>query len=136
MIHETVKSGLDTSWITQILVKSEKPVLKALKIKDPEEEKKVEKLQKELFEQKLIFESLRRQLAEMKEEQKHQSNSGSTNEEFRGFGKHSEATIIRNQDYGWCFDGLDEETTTTLDCTLLILVVYISYVFCLRCLCL
>jgi len=72
MIPEAVRSGLDTSWITQVLVKPEKPVLKALKMKEPEEEKFVEKLQEELFEQKVVSETLRRQLAEMKEERKHQ----------------------------------------------------------------
>jgi len=41
-----------------------------MKMQDLEEEKKVQKLQEELFELKLISESLRRQIAEMKEEQK------------------------------------------------------------------
>jgi len=53
-----------------MFVKSQKQVIKDLNMKDPEEENVVEKLQEELFKQKLIIESLRRQLAEMKEEQK------------------------------------------------------------------
>ena len=44
LIPEVVRAGLDTSWIAQVLVKSKKPILKALKMKDPEEEKIVEKL--------------------------------------------------------------------------------------------
>jgi len=68
MIPEAVKSGLDTSWITQML----KNLLKALNKKDPKEVKLVEKLQEDLFEQKMMFEDLRRQLAEVKEEQKQQ----------------------------------------------------------------
>jgi len=72
MIPEAVRSGLDTSWMTQVLVKPKKPILKALKMKEPEEEKFVEKLQEELLEQKSVSETLRRQLAEVKEKQKHQ----------------------------------------------------------------
>ena len=68
MIPEAVRSGLDTSWITQML----KNLLKALNKKDPKEVKLVEKLQEDLFEQKMMFEDLRRQLAEVKEEQKQQ----------------------------------------------------------------
>jgi len=41
-------------------------------MEDPEEMKLVEKLQEDLFEQKMVFEDLRRQLAELKEEQTQQ----------------------------------------------------------------
>jgi len=41
-----------------------------LKKKDLEEDKRVQKLEQELLEQKLIIEALKRQMAEMKEEQK------------------------------------------------------------------
>jgi len=70
MMSQSVKEGLDTSSITQMFVNSEKQVVTDLKMKDPEEDKKVEKLQEELFEQKLISKYLKRQLAEVKEEQK------------------------------------------------------------------
>jgi len=70
LIFQSVKEDLDTSWITKVFIKSQEPALKEKKMKDPDEEKKVEKLQEALFEQKLISESLTRQLAEMKEEQK------------------------------------------------------------------
>jgi len=62
MIHEAVRSSLDTSWINKVFVKLAKPVLKALKLKEPKE-MFVKKLQLELFEQKLVYETLRRQLA-------------------------------------------------------------------------
>jgi len=68
MMSHSVKEGLDTSRITQMFVNSEKQVLKDLKMKDPEEDKKIEKLQEELFTLKLISESLKRQLDEVKEE--------------------------------------------------------------------
>jgi hypothetical protein len=41
VIPQAVKVGLDTSWITQVLVKFEKPVFNALKMKEPEEGKLV-----------------------------------------------------------------------------------------------
>jgi hypothetical protein len=49
-ISAVVKSGLDTSWITQMFIKPEKVVMKSLNIEDPEEMKLVEKLQEDLFE--------------------------------------------------------------------------------------
>jgi len=39
-------------------------------MEDLEEMKLVEKLQEDMFKQKMVFEDLRRQLAELKEEQK------------------------------------------------------------------
>jgi len=53
-----------------VYVKPQIPVIKNLKKKDPEEDKRVEKLQQELFEQNMVSEGLRRQLAELKEEQR------------------------------------------------------------------
>jgi DNA repair exonuclease SbcCD ATPase subunit len=70
LITSSVKEDLDTSWLTQVFIKPQKPVIKELKKQDPEEDKKVEKLQQELFEQKMLTEALKRQMAEMKEEQK------------------------------------------------------------------
>jgi len=49
-MSKIVKEGLDTSWITQMLIKFEEQVEKDLKMKDPEEDKSVEELQEELFE--------------------------------------------------------------------------------------
>jgi len=45
-----------------------KHVLKAMNMKDPEEMKLVEKLEEELFEHKMMFEDLRRQLIEVNNE--------------------------------------------------------------------
>jgi len=69
-IPEVVKSGFDTSWITKMFINLEKVVLKSLNIEDPEEMKLMEKLQRDLFEQKMVSKDLRRQLVELKEEQK------------------------------------------------------------------
>lgn len=54
IIQEAVRSGLNTSWITQMHITPEKPVLKALNMKYPEEVKFVEKLQEDLFEQNMV----------------------------------------------------------------------------------
>jgi hypothetical protein len=70
LITSSVKEDLDTSWLTQVFIKPQNPVIKELKKQDPEEDKKVEKLQQELFEQKMLTKALKRQMAEMKEEQK------------------------------------------------------------------
>jgi len=53
-----------------MLIQLEKVVLKSLNMEDPEEMKLVEKLQEDLFEKKMMYEDLRRQLAKFKEEQK------------------------------------------------------------------
>jgi len=71
-ILEPVRSGLDTSWIIQMLIKPEKYVMKSLNMEDHEEMKLVKKLQEDPFEPKMVFEKLRRQLAKVKEEQKQQ----------------------------------------------------------------
>lgn len=54
IIQEAVRSGLNTSWITQMLITPEKPIMKALYMKDLEEVKFVEKLQEDLFEQNMV----------------------------------------------------------------------------------
>jgi len=40
-IPAVVKSGLDTSWITQMFIKPEKAILKSVNMEDPEEMKLV-----------------------------------------------------------------------------------------------
>ena len=70
MVSQSVKEGLNISWITQMLINFEKQVEKDMKMKDSKEDKKFEKLQQELFNQKMISEPLRRQLNEVKQEHK------------------------------------------------------------------
>jgi DNA-binding transcriptional regulator GbsR (MarR family) len=70
LITQSVKEDLDTSWLNQVFVKPKKPTVKEVHMQDPEEDKRVQKLQEELFEQKMITEALKGLMAEMKEEQK------------------------------------------------------------------
>jgi len=70
IVSQAIKEYLNTSWLTQMFVQPQVPILEKLKKQDPEEDKKVEKLQQELFEQKMIIEALKKQMAEMKEEKK------------------------------------------------------------------
>jgi len=44
IVSRTIKEGLNTSWLTQLFVNPQIPVLKNMKMKDPEEDKRVEKL--------------------------------------------------------------------------------------------
>ena len=55
------------------MIKTEELAHVAKKVKDPEKDKRFEKLQQELFEPKMILESLRRQLVETKETQEKRS---------------------------------------------------------------
>jgi len=59
------------------------------------------------------------------------NHSRSSSQEDRGSGEHSEATIIKDQDYG-CYPSKDDATTTStaLDCTPLFIVVYASDILC------
>ena len=50
----------------------EKVVIKSLNLEDPEDVKLIEKLQEDMLHQKMVFEDLKRQLAELKGEQKQQ----------------------------------------------------------------
>lgn len=70
IITHSIKEDLDTSWLTQVYVMPQIPVHEKLKKQDHEKDKRVEKLQQELFEQKMISEALKKQMAGMKEEQK------------------------------------------------------------------
>jgi len=68
-----VKEYLNPALVTKMLIKTEEPAHVAKKVKDLEKDKRFEKLQQELFEQKMISGSLRRQLVEMKETQEKRS---------------------------------------------------------------
>jgi len=70
IIISSVKENLDTSWLTQVKVKPQIPILEKLKKQDPEQNKRVGKLQQELFEQNMLTKALKRQMNEMKEEYK------------------------------------------------------------------
>jgi len=69
-ILDTIKTGLDTSWISSLFIKPKRIVMKSLNMKNLDEVKLVEKLQEDLFEQKMVSENLRRQLEEVKEKHK------------------------------------------------------------------
>ena len=68
MISKSVKEDVNPSWITKKFIKTDKPTLEEVKKQDPEESKRVQLLQQELFEQKMISTALRRQMAELKEQ--------------------------------------------------------------------
>lgn len=69
IITSSVREDLNTSWLTQVKVKPAILILKKLK-QDPEQDKRVKKLEQELFDQKMLTEALKRQMAKMKEEYK------------------------------------------------------------------
>jgi len=68
MMSKSVKEDVNPSWITKKFIKTDKPTLEEVKKQDPEESKRVQLLQQELFEQKMISTALRRQMAELKEQ--------------------------------------------------------------------
>jgi len=70
IITQSIKEDLDTSWLTQVYVNPQIKVLEKLNNQGLEEDKRAEKLQQELFDQKMITEALKKQMADMKEEQK------------------------------------------------------------------
>jgi len=67
LITSTVKEDLNISWLTQVKVKADIPILEKLK-EDLVQIKKIQKLEQDLFEQKMMSEKLKRQMIEMKEE--------------------------------------------------------------------
>lgn len=70
IITSTIKVDLKLSWLTKLHVKPQIPILEKLKKSESVEDKRVEKLEQELFEQKMLSENLKGQMAEMKEEYK------------------------------------------------------------------
>jgi len=67
IITSSVEENLDLSWVTKVKVKADVPSLEKLQ-HDSEQEKKIKKLERELFEQKMLVENLKRNMAEQKEE--------------------------------------------------------------------
>jgi len=63
----SVQEDMNISWLTQVHVKPKIPILEKLK-QYPEQERRIKKLEKELFEQKMLIEIVKRQMVEMKEE--------------------------------------------------------------------
>jgi len=69
LITSAVKKDLNISWLTQVKVNVDIPILEKLK-KDLRQTKKIKKLEQELFDQKMLTKALKRQMAKMKEEHK------------------------------------------------------------------
>jgi len=67
LITFAIKEDLNISWLTQVEVKADIPILEKL-MEDHVQTKKIQKLEQELFEHKMLFEKLKRQMIEMKEE--------------------------------------------------------------------
>jgi preprotein translocase subunit SecF len=67
IITSGVQENLDLSWLTKVKVQAETPILEKL-MHDSEQDQKIKKLEKELFEQKMLVENLKRNMAEQKEE--------------------------------------------------------------------
>jgi len=65
IITSYVQEDMNISWLTKLQVKSENPILEKLK-KDPEQTNKIKKLEQELFDQKMLVGTLKRQIDEMK----------------------------------------------------------------------
>ena len=62
-----VQDNLDLSQLTKLKIQADIPILDKLK-HDSEQEQNIKKLERELFEQKLMYENLKRNMAEQKEE--------------------------------------------------------------------
>ena len=58
---------LNLSWLTKLVIQSNAPILDKLK-RDYEQEQRIKKLEKELFEQKMMCENLKRNMASQREE--------------------------------------------------------------------
>ena len=62
IITANVHEDLSLNWLTKLKVHIDAPILAKLQ-SDSEQEQKIKKLEKELFEQKLMFEELKRNMA-------------------------------------------------------------------------
>jgi len=67
IITSGVKENLDLSWITKVKGQVDIPILEKLK-HDSEQEQRIKKLERELFEQKMLVENLKRNMVEQKED--------------------------------------------------------------------
>jgi len=67
IITANVHADLSLNWLSKLKVNSDAPILAKLQ-SDSEQEQKIKKLEKELFEQKLMYEELKRNMALQKEE--------------------------------------------------------------------
>jgi hypothetical protein len=67
IITANVHEDLSLNWLTKLKVHTNAPILVKLQ-SDSEQEQKIKKLEKELFEQKLMYEELKRNMALQKEE--------------------------------------------------------------------
>lgn len=70
VISSSVKEDLNISWLTRLHGKPQIPIIEQLKKPEPVEDIRVEKLEQELFEQKMLSEKFKRQMSEIKEEYK------------------------------------------------------------------
>jgi hypothetical protein len=61
------EENFDLFWLTKLKIQAETPILEKLK-HDSEQEQKIKKLERELFEKKMLVENLKRNMAEQKEE--------------------------------------------------------------------
>jgi len=68
IITSSIKEDLNITWLTQLHVKPQIPILDKLKKPEPVEDNRVEKLEQELFQRKMLSENLKRQMEAMKEE--------------------------------------------------------------------
>jgi len=62
IISANVHEDLSLNWLTKLKVHTDAPILAKLQ-SDSEQEQKIKKLEKELFEQKLMYEELKRNMA-------------------------------------------------------------------------
>jgi len=62
IITASVHEDLSLNWLTKLKVYTDAPILAKLKC-DSEQEQKIKKLEKELFEQKMLYENLKRSMA-------------------------------------------------------------------------
>jgi len=67
IITSGVQENLDLSWLTRLKIQADIPILAKLKY-DSEQEQKIKKLERGLFEQKLMYENLKRTMVVEKEE--------------------------------------------------------------------
>ena len=67
IITASVHEDLNLNWLTKLKVHTNAPILEKLK-HDSEQEQMIKKLEKELFEQKLMHENLKRNMATQREE--------------------------------------------------------------------
>jgi len=62
IISTGVKYDLNLSWLTKLLIQYDIPILEKLK-REFAQEKVIKKLEKEIFEQKMLSENLKREIA-------------------------------------------------------------------------